>query len=113
MQASNAAKQVRTAPVFLRAGLPFLLTAALWATSINEIQLVQIIAAFLLCWIPWASYLGWNHGKRGGIPLFALVGAMYWLAYAVPLFWLRHNINLVTGGHQLSEDAITRSSGGS
>ena len=45
---------------------------------------------------------------REGIPLLFLVGAVYWLAYAVPLFWLRHEINLVTGGHQLSEDAITR-----
>jgi O-antigen polysaccharide polymerase Wzy len=109
MQASNAANPVRTSPVLMNAGVPLLVTAVLWATSINEIQLAQIIAAFLLCWIPWASYRGWNHGKREGIPLFALVSAMYWLGYAVPLFWLRHDINLVTGNHELSEDAITRS----
>jgi hypothetical protein len=109
MQTFNTTNRVGTSPVRLHGGVPLFVTAALWATSINEIQLAQIIAAFLLCWIPWASYRGWTQRKREGIPLFVLVGAMYWLAYAVPLFWLRHDINLVTGSHRLSEDAITRS----
>ena len=34
---------------------------------------------------------------------------MYWLAYAVPLFWTKHQINLIMGMHQLSENAITQS----
>jgi hypothetical protein len=107
MQALKVANHARISPVLLFTGVPLLITAALWATSINEITLPQNIAAFVLCWIPWAAYRAWSRGTRQTIPLFFLVGAMFWLAYAVPLFWLRHEINQVTGGHQLSEEAIT------
>jgi hypothetical protein len=109
MQAPKISNNTRTPPVLLHAGVPLIVTAALWATSLNEVTLPQIIAALILCWIPWAAYREWNRGMRETIPLFFLVGVMYWLAYAVPLFWLRHSINLITGAHQLSEDAITRS----
>ena len=109
MQGLKIANDARTSPVLLHAGVPLIVTAALWATSLYDTTLPQVIAAFILCWIPWAAYREWNHGTREGIPLFFLIGAMYWLAYAVPLFWLRHEVNLITGGHQLSEDAITRS----
>src|ERR1035438_3330236 len=108
MQALKVANNARTSPVLFYTGVPLIITAALWTTSLNEVTLPQIIAAFILCWIPWAAYREWNRGMRETIPLFFLVGVMYWLAYAVPLFWLRHEINLVTGGHQLSEDAVTR-----
>jgi hypothetical protein len=109
MQAFKVAKSARTSPILLYTGVPLLITAALWATSINEITLPQKIAAFVLCWIPWGAYREWSRGTRETIPLFFLVGAMFWLAYAPPLFWLRHDVSLITGGHQLSDDAITRS----
>jgi O-antigen polysaccharide polymerase Wzy-like protein len=109
MQALKVANNARTSPVLFYTGVPLIITAALWATSLNDVSLPQIIAAFILCWIPWAAYREWNRGMRETIPLFFLVGAMYWLAYAVPLFWLRHDINLITGGHHLSEHAITQS----
>jgi len=109
MQALKVANNARTSPVLLYTGAPLIITATLWATSLNDVTLEQIIAAFILCWIPWAAYGKWNRGMRETIPLFFLVGAMYWIAYAIPLFWLTHDIVLVTGGHQLSEDAITRS----
>jgi hypothetical protein len=108
MQALKVANNSRTSPALLYTGVPLIITAALWATSINDVTPAQIIAAFILCWIPWAAYREWNRGMRETIPLFFLVGAMYWIAYAVPLFWLRHEINLITGGHQLSEHAITQ-----
>jgi hypothetical protein len=109
MQALKIANKARTLPVLLYAGVPFIITAALWATSLYDATLPQVIAAFILCWIPWAAYRGWVRGTREKIPLFVLISVMYWLAYAVPLFWLRHDIRLVTGRHQLSENAITQS----
>jgi hypothetical protein len=109
MQASRIVKKSGTSPVLLYTGVPLIVTAVLWATSVTDITPLQIVAAFILCWIPWAAYRGWSRGTREGIPLFFLVGAMYWVAYAVPLFWLRHDITLITGGHHLSEDAITKS----
>ena len=109
MQVLKIANNTRTWPVLLYAGIPFIITAVLWATSLYEVSLPQIIAAFILCWIPWAAYQEWVRGPREKIPLFALIGVVYWLAYAVPLFWLKHGIDLVTGKHQLSENAITQS----
>src|ERR1700723_1164770 len=99
----------RSLPVLLYAGGPAIITVALWATSLYDVTLPQVIAAFILCWIPWAAYQQWVRGPREKIPLFVLIGVMYWLAYALPLFWLRHGINLVTGRHQLSDNAVTQS----
>jgi hypothetical protein len=109
MQVLKIANNARTWPVLLYAGVPLITTAVLWATRLYEVSLPQVIAAFILCWIPWAAYREWVRGTREKIPLFALIGVVYWLAYAVPLFWLKHSISLVTGKHQLSENAITQS----
>ncbi len=109
MQVLKIANNAKTSSVLLYTGVPLIITVALWATSLYDVTLPQLIAAFILCWIPWAAYQEWSRGMRERIPLFFLIGVMYWLAYAVPLFWLRHDIDLITGPHQLSEDAITRS----
>ena len=95
MQALKIANHARTSPVLLYAGIPLIATAALWATSLYDATLPQVIAAFILCWIPWAAYRKWVKGAREKIPLFALIGVMYWLAYAVPLFWLKHDLSLI------------------
>jgi hypothetical protein len=107
MQPFRVPNSARTAPVLFDAGVPILITAGLWSTSINEISLPQIIAAFILCWAPWAAYGKWSRGTREGIPLFSVVSAIFWVDYAIPLFWLRHDVKLITGQHQLSEEAIT------
>ena len=91
------------------AGVPFAITAVLWATSLFEVTLLQVIAAFILTWIPWAAFQEWERGSRDKIPLFVLVGGMYWLAYALPLFWTKHQISQIVEMHQLSETAITQS----
>jgi hypothetical protein len=109
MQVLKIANNTRTRPVLLHAGIPLIITAVLWATSLYEVSLPQVIAAFILSWIPWAAYREWFRGTRETIPLFALISAVYWLAYAVPLFWLKHGMHLVTGKHQISENAITQS----
>src|ERR1700686_3610749 len=109
MQALKIASNARPSAALLQAAVAFVITLALWATSLYDVTLPQVTAAFILCWIPWAAYQAWSHGMRERIPLFSLIGVVYWLAYAVPLFWLRHDISLATGRHQLSEDAITRS----
>jgi len=109
MQVFRIANSGRTWPVLLYAGVPLIITGVLWATSFYEVTLPQVIAAFILGWIPWAAYREWVRGTREKIPLFALIGSVYWVAYAVPLFWLKHGIALVTGTHQLSENAITQS----
>jgi hypothetical protein len=109
MQALKIANSARTLPVLLYTGVPFIITAVLWATSLYDVILAQVIAAFILCWIPWAAYQEWVRGPREKIPLFVLIGVMYWVAYAVPLFWTKHQIDQIVEMHQLSEDAITQS----
>jgi hypothetical protein len=98
----------RKLPVLLYAGVPLIVTGLLWATSANQLSPTQIFCAFLLCWIPWAAYQPWSRGDRQDLPLFAMLATMYWIAYAVPLFWSEHGIGMVTGFHILSEDAITK-----
>lgn len=107
MQPVRVTNNTETGPVLFDAGVPIIITAALWSTSTNEITLLQLIAAFLLCWVPWAAYRKWSRGSREGIPLFFLISAMYWVNYALPAFWLRHEVKLITGQHQLAEEAIT------
>ena len=109
MQVLKIANNAKTSPVLLYTGVPLIITAGLWATSLYDATLPQVIAAFILCWVPWAAYQEWVRGTREKIPLFVLIGVMYWLAYAVPLFWTKHQINQITGMHELSENAITES----
>ena len=90
-------------------GVPLLVTAFFAYTSSYDVSMAQIVAAFLLCWIPWAAYRNWLRGERKRIPLFALLGAMFWLAYAVPLFWAKHEVGGVSGRRILTEAAITES----
>ncbi len=96
-------------PMMPDVGVPLLVTALLWYSSSYDVTLAEIGAAFLLGWLPWASYRNWYRGERQGIPLFALLGGMYWLAYVLPLFWASHEIGLVSGRRHLSERAITAS----
>src|SRR6478752_6261741 len=96
-------------PEILDIGVPVVVTLLLAYSSPYELTLAQIVAAFLLCWIPWNAYRTWNRGKRGEIPLFALIATMYWLAYALPLFWASHEVGSVWGTRLLSERAITAS----
>jgi len=104
----NNLNSVRARPVLVYAGVPVLVTAFLWATSSNQLSPGELVAALMLCWIPWASYQQWYRGSRQELPLFSLIAAMYWIAYGLPLFWSSHNIGLVSGNHVLSESAIAR-----
>jgi hypothetical protein len=90
-------------------GVPLLVTAFFVYTSPAVISVAQGVAAWILCWMPWHAYRNWLHGQRHKIPLFALLGTMFWLAYAVPLFWSKHEVTGVFGRRILSEVAVTRS----
>ncbi|MGA3087522.1 MAG: O-antigen polysaccharide polymerase Wzy [Terriglobales bacterium] len=93
----------------LYTGVPLIVTAVLWATNLYPVTLPEVLGAFVLCWIPWAAYRRWVGGEREQIPLFVLIAVMYWMAYAVPLFWTKHQIVLIMGKHQLPENVITQS----
>src|ERR1019366_10811825 len=100
---------LRKRPMIADVGVPLLVTALLWYSSSYDVTLAETGAAFLLGWLPWGSYRNWYRGERKGVPLFAFLAGMYWLAYVVPLFWASHEIGLVSGRRHLSERAITAS----
>ena len=106
MQMLTSSRQYKS-PVFFCAGVPLAVTGLLWWSSAYEVSLLQAFAAFILAWIPWASYRRWNRGDRREIPLSALITGMFWLAYAVPLFLGSHDMGLVGGTHHLSEDSLS------
>ena len=88
--------------------VPVFLTLLLAHLSAYEVSLAQEVLAFLLCWMPWTSYRRWLQSKRSHIPLFALLATMFWLAYAVPLFWAPHSVSGIFGRRALSESLITQ-----
>ena len=71
---------------------PALATLFCWFFSLNEIDVIQALLAFLLLLIPWSSYLGWRSGKRRDFPLFTMIAFMHWIYFAQPLFWGSHNV---------------------
>jgi hypothetical protein len=95
------------ANAIIELAVPVFLTLVLAYLSSYEISVTQGLLAFLLCWMPWASYRRWLTSDRKNIPLFALLATMFWLAYAVPLFWSKHVVTGVFGRRVLPESAIT------
>src|SRR5207253_1935355 len=45
------------------------------------------LAFILLCFPCW-SFLAWKRAGNDTLPLFPIVSLMYWLFFAVPLFWV-------------------------
>lgn len=67
--------------------IPLALTGFLWVTRANDITLSQFLLSLVLALLPWQAYTRWREGGRDELPLFAIIAAMYFLYYAVPLFW--------------------------
>lgn len=87
--------------------VPVVLTTILASLTPYAVTMTQGILAFVLCWIPWAAYRTWLRSERNNIPLFALLATMFWVAYAVPLFWAQHVIAGIFGRRVLPDSAIT------
>ncbi len=66
---------------------PVGVTGVLWLTRLSEVTPEGVLYAFVLFLIPWCAFLIWGQQKRG-IPVFAMVGLVYWWFFAVGMFWL-------------------------
>ena len=62
-------------------------TALLWISSSNQILTIQAVCAFLLLAGIFWSYSHWKRTGNRGLPLFSALAAMYWVYFAVQLFW--------------------------
>jgi hypothetical protein len=89
--------------------LPVIGTSFLWFTRANDVSMTQLSIALALLIVPSASYNHWRRTERERIPLFAILSCMYWLYYAVGLFWVEPTIYIRTFAlpRALSESAVT------
>jgi hypothetical protein len=67
--------------------VPSLVTAVLWLARANSVSLVQAGLATALLLIPYASFHYWRTHAHAGFPVFGCVALMYWVYFAIPLFW--------------------------
>jgi hypothetical protein len=66
---------------------PLAVTLVLWITATNTVELAAVVYSFILFEIPWGSYLLWRRQGRIGIPLFAMISAMYWIFFVPTLYY--------------------------
>lgn len=87
---------------------PAIITGFLWLTSPNPVTIIQAAAGFILMMMPWTTYRKWRQLKETEVPLFSLIAGIYWLYYALPLFWGdRYAISNFKQGIAITEEAIT------
>lgn len=73
-------------------------------------SLDQAVLALALLYVPWHSYIEWQDNGRDELPVFSMMALMYWLYYAMPVFWgdrivpeLYYEI-----GREISDESITK-----
>ena len=93
----------------VRWGTPIAITAFLWLTRSNEVNLTQFTLALLLISVPWHSYVAWKKSEKSNLPIFAMIAFMYVIYYVMPLFWEPHEISEINtqAGREVSDAAIT------
>jgi hypothetical protein len=68
--------------------------------TLNPVSLLQLVLAIILLIIPWSYYLKWKQHREPGLPIFAIIAFVYWIYYALSLFW---GARTVSGVETLSE----------
>jgi hypothetical protein len=90
-------------------GVPLLVTTALYVVRLNDLSPLQLLMVFALLLLPWHDYRKWRTGGVPALPVFAMLGFMYWLYYGIPLFLENHIFATVyePSGHELTQTTIT------
>lgn len=103
-----------TAKFLLRCLVPPLgITFLFGWLSHNEISLSQWLLAAVLLLMPWVSYLGWKRQSNDLLPLFSIISFVYWIFYAMSLFWGFRTVSGVDSpiDTQLSSQSVTTALG--
>lgn len=105
----NSVQQLKFSSWLTRFGVPLVITTGLYLARLEEVSAPQLLIAFLLLFLPWWAYLSWRRNAQQQLPVFAMLGFMYWLYYAVPLFLEEHILSTVSEpiGHELRQNTIT------
>jgi hypothetical protein len=101
--------KVRMISIAVHSLPPILISLIFYSLSPNEISRIQLALAFILLQVPWSAYLNWKERTDEKIPVFALISLMYWVYYALSLFW---GTRTLSGGDNplekdLPDEAIT------
>lgn len=86
---------------------PAAVTAAMWAAASNSVSLTALGAAYAILQWAWGSYLHWHRQNRRSLPIFAIIASVYWIFFALPLFW-GERVMLVGHYIPLGEDYMTQ-----
>jgi len=66
---------------------PLCATFLLWLARLNEVTLFEFLSAAILLGFAWVSYYRWRAAGERYLPLFSIVSFMFWVYYALALFW--------------------------
>jgi len=66
---------------------PLAATFAMWLTRLNEITPFEFLGAAGLLAAAWIPYYTWKVAGESYLPLFPILSFMYWVYYALALFW--------------------------
>ncbi len=66
---------------------PLSATFLLWLARLNEVTLFEFLGATALLAFAWMSYYQWRMAGERYLPLFSIVSFMFWIYYALALFW--------------------------
>ncbi|HKO42655.1 MAG TPA: hypothetical protein VJU84_05170 [Pyrinomonadaceae bacterium] len=95
--------------IALLISVPVATMTFLWLTRSNDVSLIQWSLSLGLLFLPWQAYLNWRRRGRPELPLFGMIAFMYFLYYAVPMFWgdLSITTDFAPRGQQVSDSGIT------
>jgi hypothetical protein len=66
---------------------PLATTFLMWLIRLNELTVFEFLAATGLLAIAWVPYYRWRAAGERYLPLFAILSFMFWVYYALALFW--------------------------
>jgi hypothetical protein len=66
---------------------PLAATFLMWLSRLNEVTLFEFLGAAGLLAAAWIPYYKWKAAGGRYLPLFPIVSFMYWVYYALALFW--------------------------
>jgi len=101
----NLARQ--KAPLPARVLLPaVVVTGSLWALAAHEVSPLSVATVFALFAIPWFAYCRWQDSDKHDFPLFPMVGGMYFVSYALPLFWGERSMQTFVGTRVFTAESL-------
>jgi len=66
---------------------PLAATFLMWLVRLNDITVFEFLGAVGLLTAAWGPYYSWRKAGERYLPLFPMLSFMYWVYYALGLFW--------------------------